>query len=653
MVNVDFPFAGSFFSRVSTGQNSSIVLANMSKTQQDLLNLQEQLSTGQSINVPSDNPVGADRIMNYLTQISKTSQYETNIQAATGRLNLADSSLQSATDVITQAQQIYQEQRGGSSDAQSRLQAADSITQLLQQAVGLANTQFEGTSLFGGSKTNVAPFQIQGGGVVFNGNYDELNTAIADGTQMVTNVTAQAFGGLSDEIRGLDPVTQLPIDFRPRASLSTQLSDLNSGRGVALGSIQVNGATSATINLGDAKSISDVIALINNAGTGVTASLNTGTNTIDLTSGTAFSIQEVANGTTAGDLGIAVSGGPGTVAGAPLKPALTLDTQLGDLFGGAGVDPSGLIIANATSGGTLTATLGPSDFAPTNTIGQLLNAINGSGTEVVAQLNSAGTGIDVVSKLSGGRLTISENGGTTAATLGLLSTLGRANLTDLNNGLGLGTVPGPDIQITKKDGTTVLLDLDNAQTVNDLVNTINQQPGLTAALVGNQLQITDTTPGTGTFSIQNYGGSTAADTLGISGSVTGAGPQTITSAPLASAGVQTNGIFTALIRLRDALSSNNTGAMDVASGLLNQANEKILDSRGDIGARTQTLTMTTNRLDLQKTELQKLRSDTQDVDLAAVATQFSIEQNVLQASIQSAAQILQTTVLSFMATPVG
>jgi flagellin-like hook-associated protein FlgL len=63
--------------------------------------------------------------------------------------------------------------------------------------------------------------------------------------------------------------------------------------------------------------------------------------------------------------------------------------------------------------------------------------------------------------------------------------------------------------------------------------------------------------------------------------------------------------------------------------------------------------MTTNRLDLQKTELQKLRSDTQDVDLAAVATQFSIEQNVLQASIQSAAQILQTTVLSFMATPVG
>ena len=419
---------------------------------------------------------------------------------------------------------------------------------------------------------------------------------------------------------------------------------------MASGSIGITvGATTTVVDLRIAKSLGDVVDLINDAATGVTAALNTVTNTIEFTSGSAFSVQEVTNGTTAQDLGIDVAGGPVTVSGAVLDPRLTKDTLLSDLLGGAGINPSGLVLTNQTAGQTFTDTLGASVFAGTSTVEQVLNAINASGAHVRARINDDGSGIDIVSDLSGGRLTISENGGTTAADLGLLSTLARARIADLNNGLGVDTIAGADLKITKKDGTTLLIDVDNAVTVQDLINTIDADPDLTATIVGgNQIQITDTNGAAGTLTIENIGPGFAATGLGIQGSVTGAGPQTITGSALGFAGVQTDGIFTALIRLRDALNANDVGAMDAASRMLGTANDKRLDVQAEAGARVAGLDLTANRLDLEKTELEKLRSSTQDIDIAEAATRFQIQQSVLQASLAAAARILETNLLNYL-----
>lgn len=643
MVTFGSPFASSSFSRVSSVLARNVVLANLGRNQQEMLRLQEQLSSGFRINRPSDDPIGANRVLDFTAGISRNELFLKNIQTANGRLTMSDASLSSAGDILIEANRIFQEQRGGTSDAASRRQAAQRVDLLLQDAVRQANARFEGRSLFGGSRTEMDPFQIQGDAVVFNGNYDRLEADVSDGIRMITNVTGDAWGGLSSEVTGL-------VDLDPRASLNTRLSDLNQGRGVASGSIGITvGATTTVVDLRIAKTLGDVVDLINDAATGVTAALNTGTNTIDFTSGSAFSVQEVTNGTTAQDLGIDVAGGPGTVSGAVLDPRLTKDTLLSDLLGGAGIDPSGLVLTNQTSGQTFTDTLGASVFAGTSTVEQVLNAINASGAHVRARINTDGSGIDIVSELSGGRLTVSENGGTTAADLGLLSTLARARIADLNNGLGVDTISGADLKITKKDGTTLLIDVDNAVTVQDLINTIDADADLTATIVGgNQIEITDTNGAAGTLSIENIGPGSAATGLGIQGSVTGAGPQTITGSALGFGGVQTDGIFTALIRLRDALNANDVGAMDAASRMLGTANDKMLDVRAEAGARVAGLDLTANRLDLEKTELEKLRGATQDIDIAEAATRFQIQQSVLQASLAAAARILETTLLNYL-----
>jgi flagellar hook-associated protein 3 FlgL len=649
MVTFGSPISGSF-TRLSSIEPGSIILSNIQNTEQNLVNLQEILSSGFAFSKPSENPIGAVRVLNYTTAISQNKVFQTNVQSATSQLQMTDTSLSGAGQDVTNGLQVYQTQRGGVSDAQSRQQASTQVELMLEDAVRQANARLAGNALFGGSQTQKDPFTIVNGNVVFNGNLNALNSNVSDGIQFVSNVTGAPFGALSDGIQGQNAVTQQPIDLNPAVTLSTKLADLHGGSGVALGSIRITGAGTATVDLGIAKTVGDVINLINDpkvtAVTGVTASINLAKNGLQLTSGSAITVQEVSQGTSARDLGIQVSGAGSPAVGSDLDPRLTADTAIGSLFAGTGIDPSGLVITNQTSGLAYTATIGGAVLGPTSTVQQFLNAINGSSAFVQAQINAKGTGIDVLSRLSGGRLTISENGGTTAQQLGLLSTLARAKIVDLNNGNGVGTIAGADLQITKKDGTQIQIDVDNAKTMQDLVDTLNAS-GLTASLTpGGQLQITDPNPANGTLKIQNLNGSSAATDLGIETSASGVGATTITGTPLTFAGVQTEGVFTGLIRLRDALAANSVGGMDSAFRVLTTASNKLLESRADVGARLQSLTLTQNRLQDESTQLQTLVSSTRDADLAATATQFQLQQNVLQAALAAASRVLQTNLIS-------
>src|SRR5206468_7588634 len=83
------------------------------------------------------------------------------------------------------------------------------------------------------------------------------------------------------------------------------------------------------------------------------------------------------------------------------------------------------------------------------------------------------TGIDLLNEEQGTDLTIGENGGTTAADLGVRSFSAGTPLGDLNFGKGIRTGAGADIQITRRDGTTFQVDLDPSTTVQDVIDKIN------------------------------------------------------------------------------------------------------------------------------------------------------------------------------------
>ena len=65
-----------------------------------------------------------------------------------------------------------------------------------------------------------------------------------------------------------------------------------------------------------------------------------------------------------------------------------------------------------------------------------------------AEINAAGTGIDILNPTQGTDMTIAENGGTTAADLGVRSFAPIRRCRELNSGRACSTVSGNDIEIT-------------------------------------------------------------------------------------------------------------------------------------------------------------------------------------------------------------
>lgn len=745
------PFASSVFSRVTGPLQRSVLLSNLERAQRAILRAQEQLSTGRRIIRPSDDPVRTNLALAYERRILKSDQYKRNMDLASARLRHTDSTADALRQIVLRAREIMLSQTQDTATAQTRLGASYEIDELLRQAVTLANSQFENRYIFGGSVTDKAPFELMNGMVVYRGDAVSLQTNIADGISLATNLSGpEMFGALTAEIIG-------NVDLNPAVTAATKLGDLNGGRGVFAGKILINnGVGTATVDLTKSETIQNVIDKINTSGlAGVTATINAANNGIALTSTTGYlQVSEVDGGTTARDLGLLAVGtviftalpavgetivvngvtftagvdfvigptvaatalnfaaavnasaplsgfvtavqdaapndnriiltaslaagnildvydtspvinsvegsGGGSLVGGDIDPRVSLSTPRTALLAGAGIDvtpPSGIVITNSSAQGTYSATL---DFAGAATVEDIINLINNSGTHVFAEINATGTGINIISRLNGARLSVAENGGTTAANLGLLLPLERVRLRDLNNGIGVQTAYAADFRIQLQSGVTLDVDISRAKTVQDVLDLINNHPNNGGALLaevdpatGDRLRLTDSSVDNGfDLSVQRMNGSFAADGLGILGTVTNpAGPNpplVLTGRALSPAGVQTDSIFTALVVLRDALRANDRDAIGRAGARLDEADELILNARATVGTRVERIEMMQNWLENESLELKKLLSGVLDADVAEVASRLTLQQTVLEAGLMATARILQTSLLNFL-----
>ncbi|MGC4003821.1 MAG: flagellin [Pirellulales bacterium] len=292
----------------------------------------------------------------------------------------------------------------------------------------------------------------------------------------------------------------------------------------------------------------------------------------------------------------------------------------------------------------------------------MLNILNGSGAEVLASINEDGTGINIRSRLSGADFSIGENGGTTASQLGLRTFLPTNRLSDLNHGLGVHmNAQGPEFQINRADGTVLVLDLDDAQTVQDVLDKINNHPAnqdptlrVTARLstFGNGIELVDNGVG-GTMSIERMNNSVAADDLGLlsvgvdrlSATVTG-GAQAITGRDVSPQ--ETDSAFNGLIRMRDALRANDQLGLTRSFGLVDDATGRVTYARAELGARQQALDILQSRLDDEDTVLKASLSDEIETDMTTAISDLLQRQAAMQASLQLMAQTTKLSLLDYL-----
>jgi flagellar hook-associated protein 3 FlgL len=628
-------------SRVSNLMQASIATQNIDSTQAQLTHLEQELSTGKAVNVASDNPSAAAMIQQLQKTLSYSTQYSTNITQATSTLNQTESTLGNITTLLTQAQSIASANVSDTTSSDARSEAATVVDSIYSQIATEANSQYEGTYLFGTDNATTAPYNQSAGGMEFVGSTTTLTNTFEQGTQLSFQADpTTVFGGESASISA-------GTTLNPALEANDRISDLAgaTGQGVTLGSIQIgNGTATATVDLSHANSIGDVINDINAAGlAGVTASLTENGIQLTATGGAQISVNEVGGDSTAQDLGILqtnAGAADAPLTGSSVGAKVTNFTLLSDLDGGTGIDPTGFNISNGTTSVNIS-------MAGLTTVQDLVNAVNTSGMGVRAQINAAGTGIDLFNATQGSSITVSENGGDTATQLGFRSFSPNTALSSLNNGNGVSQPTGNQFSITTADGTVTNIALSGAQTVQDVINQINTQAAgkVTAsfATTGNGIVLTDDTTGTGTLAVTPIGGATTASDLGLTSAATGG---TIVGTDVNP--ITVPGVFSALTALSTALRTNNTAGITAAAAQLQTASQTVTDANATIGSQIQELTSRSTDLSSQTLANQTLLSNFQDVDYTTAITQFQTLQDGLQASLEVSAKTLNESLLNYI-----
>lgn len=154
---------------------------------------QEELSTGNQINEPSDNPYGAALTLSLNGQISAYGSYQTNISESTASVETASGSLQSIQQVVATVRELTVEGSNGTMSATDLQDAAAEVLQSIGQIKESADAQYDGSYVFAGDAVSTQPWNTNATAAdpaaedQFSGNQNTINTAIGPSTQLQVN----------------------------------------------------------------------------------------------------------------------------------------------------------------------------------------------------------------------------------------------------------------------------------------------------------------------------------------------------------------------------------------------------------------------------------------------------------------------------------
>jgi flagellar hook-associated protein 3 FlgL len=209
------------YTRVTQRSISTTSLAGLQTNLDRLGKLQQQLSSGRQISVPSDSPTGTVTALQMRSEIRTNDQYVRNAEDGEGWLGTVDTTLTSALANVRRVRDLtLQGISTGAASPQSREAMATEIEQIRDGLVQLANTRYLDRPVFGG--TTVLPSAYDAGGA-FTGDTTGVYRTLGDSTEVRVDLTGpevfgtgstQLFTVLTDIAKNLRTGTdQLPGDL--------------------------------------------------------------------------------------------------------------------------------------------------------------------------------------------------------------------------------------------------------------------------------------------------------------------------------------------------------------------------------------------------------------------------------------------------------
>ncbi len=184
--------------------------------------VQRQLSTNRRIDRASDDPTGAALAMQHRKNIAFESQMRRNLENGTAFLNVTESALNSATELLQRARELTVQGSTGTLGPNEKTSIATEMNQLIQQLAQVANTNFGGAYIFSGHQTQTAAYQVAG-------NPPAAVTWQGDTGQRIRQVSAQdavAVNLIGDQV--FEDMFADLIDLRDNLNANAPTTTINS-----------------------------------------------------------------------------------------------------------------------------------------------------------------------------------------------------------------------------------------------------------------------------------------------------------------------------------------------------------------------------------------------------------------------------------------
>jgi len=217
--------------RISSLYNSNAMISQLGVNGTRLGKLMEQLSTLKRVNVPSDDPVAASRLVQLNREQSAIKQYQSNISSLSGSLAIQESQV-TALDGQLDALSSKLLSANNSTHSQEDMKGyGEEISSMIDSMVEILNAKNDsGGYLFSGTKTDTRPVTLdENGNYVFNGNDKTRETDVASGVSISeTTQVAGAFSTSGNDLEVLNKLKALSEKMQdPNANFADYQSEIS------------------------------------------------------------------------------------------------------------------------------------------------------------------------------------------------------------------------------------------------------------------------------------------------------------------------------------------------------------------------------------------------------------------------------------------
>lgn len=174
--------------RVSTAQQFQQAISQMLEQQSQLQRTQLQLSSGQKLLKPSDDPSASRQLLSLNQSRSALQQYDTNLELAESRLAQTEDVIGDVESLLQRVRELTVQANSGTQSAEGRKAIATEINSLADQLLVFANNRDEsGNYLFAGFRSESPPFSISSTGTEYRGDDGQRSVQVAANTTIVTH----------------------------------------------------------------------------------------------------------------------------------------------------------------------------------------------------------------------------------------------------------------------------------------------------------------------------------------------------------------------------------------------------------------------------------------------------------------------------------